>query len=110
MKKNRLAGRTIEIGGLLYKVKYVNRKRIKGSDALAVRGEIDFDKRTIEIEKGLSPSEEIVVIIHELLHATLDTILPAKLLDDCEELEELIVDPVSRILTGALRSTGLLKE
>lgn len=110
MRKNRLDGKTIEIGGILYKVRYTGRKKVHGSEVLAVRGEVDFDKRTIEIEKGLSPSEEILVIIHELCHASLDTFLPAKILDECEEIEELIVDPFSRILTGALRSAGLLKE
>lgn len=110
MKKNRLDGKMIEVGGLLYKVKYVSPKCIKGSDVLAAIGNIDFDKRIIKIEKGLSSSEEISVIIHELCHAVLETILPAKILDDYEEVEELIVGPFARILAGALRSAGLLKE
>ena len=111
MKTNRLSGKTIEIGGIIYKIKYRGRKNASSkSKELAARGEIDFDKRTIELEKGLSPSEEIVVIIYELLHASLDSFIPARMLDEFEELEELIVDPLSRILVGALRSAGLLRE
>lgn len=107
MKKNRLDGRTIEIGGLLYKVKYVG--KIHSSNTWPI-GRINFDKRTIEIEKGLSSSEEISVIIHELCHGALETILPVKILEDYEEVEELIVGPFARIFAGALRSAGLLKE
>lgn len=110
MKKNRLKGKTVEIGGILYKVKYVSPKCIKGSDVLTAIGNIDFDKRIIKIEKGLSSSEEISVIIHELCHAVLETIIPAKILDDYEETEELIVGPFARLITGALRSANLLKE
>lgn len=109
-KQNRLNGKTIEIGGLLYKVKYVNKKPVKNSKELMVRGEIDFGTRIIEIEKGLSPSEEIAVIVHELCHGVLDTILPAKILDDYSEIEEMIVDPFSRLLVSALRSAKFLNE
>lgn len=109
MNKNRLDGKTIEIGGLLYKVKY--RNRIYGSSKkVAIRGEIDFDKRTIEIEKGMSPAEEISTLIHELCHGCLDAIVPSDILAKCTEVEELVIGPFSRLLAGALRSADLLKE
>jgi hypothetical protein len=109
MKTNRLDGKIIEIGGLLYRVKY--RNRIYGSSKkIAIRGEIDFDKRTIEIEKGMSPSEEITTLIHELCHGCLDAIVPSDVLAKVTEMEELVIGPFSRLLAGALRSAGLLKE
>ncbi len=107
MKKNRLNGKNIEIGGMLYKVKY--RKKIYDKK-IAIRGQIDFDKRTIELETGMAPSEEIVTLVHELCHGALDVIIPCEVLSQLTEAEELIIGPFSRILVGALRSTGLLKE
>jgi len=107
-KKGLLEGKTIEIGGIVYKVVY--RSKIKIGKRLAVRGSINFENREIELERGLAPSEEIQTIIHELCHGTLDSFVPAKILDQLNNLEEMIVDPFSRIFTGALRSAGLLKE
>lgn len=110
MRKNRFDGAAIEIGGIIYTTKYMHKRIASRIKKLAVRGEIDFDKRIIELEAGLTPSEEIAVLIHELCHAVLDTIIPADILDDNVAIEEVVIDPFSRILTGALRSAGLLNE
>jgi len=107
-RKGLLEGKTIEIGGIVYKVIY--RPRIIIGKKIAARGSINFDKRILELEHNMSPSEEIQVIIHELTHGTLDVIIPANFLDELGNLEEMIVDPFSRIFTGALRSAGLLRE
>jgi hypothetical protein len=110
MKRNRLHNKQVDIGGILYTFKYRKAKRVKGKQDLTVRGEIDFDKRVIEIEKGLAPSEETSVIIHEIMHGVLDAFIPAHILDAGDKVEELIVGPAARILAGALRSAKLLNE
>ena len=107
-RKGLLEGKSIEIGGIIYPVIY--RSVVKIGKRLAVRGAIDFDKREIEIQRGMSASEEIEVIMHEILHGVIDTLIPPKLLDSSEGIEEIIVMPFSRVLVSALRSANLLKE
>jgi hypothetical protein len=109
MKNRRFNGKTVEIGGILYQIKY--KKHISNSNKdIETKGDIDFNKRIINILKRMASSEKISTLIHELIHGSLETVIPADVSAKFAEIEELIVNPFSRVLTGALRSAGLLKE
>lgn len=58
--------RTVKIGAHNYKIKSVPPSKIEG-----LWGEIDKEKTTIEIAKGMSVSRKIEVILHECVHAML---------------------------------------
>lgn len=102
-KHCRLVGKEIEIAGIKYKVIY--KKPCNYS-----RGTINFQNRTITLENGMAPSEEVVTLMHEILHGTLDSLVPVKILDKYVTEEELLIGPMARVLVGALRSAGLLRE
>lgn len=108
MKKNRWAGKKIEIGGLIYTVKYFKPKPTR--KGTATKAELDYEHRVLRLVEGMTPGEEIQSLIHEFMHAINDALFPAQLLANCVKEEEVIVEPYSRLLCSALRSAGLLRE
>lgn len=58
--------RTIKIGAHNYRIKNVPAAQLEGD-----WGEVDREKMTIEIAKGMSISRKIEVILHECVHAML---------------------------------------
>lgn len=110
-KKGRFEGKKIEVGGIQYLVKYRKRTVSKKSKNIAIRGEISFNDRIIYIEKGLPPSEEVLTIIHEILHGILDALAPPGLESEIDpSLEELFVEALSRAIATSFRSISLIHE
>jgi hypothetical protein len=60
--KNKYAPTSIEVGGVTFKIIY------KDLDDF---GQMDFDKRTIFIRKGMSSEENFDTLMHECVHACL---------------------------------------
>ncbi len=108
--KNRWAGKKIEIGGLIYTVEYFKPKPTRKVQLITMKAELDYEHRILRLLEGMTPSEEIQSIIHEIMHGINDALFPAQLLTECLKEEEVIVEPYSRMLCSALRSAGLLKE
>ena len=106
-KHKRWQGKSIEIGGLIYKIKY---KKFSAKSKVMTKALICAKDRVIWISEGLSPSEEIQSLIHEIIHGIIDALIPARILAKIEAEEEVLVEPFSRLLVSALRSGGLLKE
>jgi Zn-dependent peptidase ImmA (M78 family) len=109
MKKKRWQGKKIEIGGFTYAVKYFHRKRPNKNTAIQMAW-LDPVKRVIWLRDDMVPEEEEQTLIHEIMHAIDDTLIPAKILAKLAAEEEIILEPYSRLLYGALKSAGLLKE
>lgn len=108
--ERRWRGKKIEIGGIIYAIKYFAKNKFSNKGKVETKAEICMKDRTIWLKPGMPQSEEIQSLIHELIHGVIDILIPAKILAEIEEEEELIVEPFSRMFTGALRSAGLLRE
>lgn len=107
MPKRRFDNKKVEIGGLIYTIKY---KKFKDLKHVIIKAEICTKTRTIWLRDDMTPSEELQALLHEIIHGVLDAMLPPHVLVDSEPIEELLVEPFSRILISALRSVGLLRE
>jgi len=60
--KKKYAPTSIEIGGITFKIIYKE---------LEDFGQMDFDKKTIYIRKGMSSEDNFDTLMHEVLHASL---------------------------------------
>lgn len=97
--------RTVDIGGLQYKIKYVK----PGSDPLL--GEEEFGsvtpyKRIISIDKNLDDDVCLLTLLHEFLHVIGDTIESNK----SPFCKEGFTCTVAHLLFQALQSSGLLPK
>ena len=72
---------TIKVGGMQFKIV------LKDMDDF---GEMDFDKKVINIRKGLTQEEELDTLIHEVHHAALGISGLSNIMDD-ENTEEALV-------------------
>ena len=79
---------TIKVGDIEFKI--VLKK-------MADFGDMDIDKRTICIRKGLSEEESFDTLMHEVVHATLAISGLSNILDD-DNIEEAIVRVADYIL------------
>ena len=72
---------TITVGGMQFKIV------LKDMDDF---GEMDFDKKVINIRKGLTQEEELDTLIHEVHHVALGISGLSNIMDD-ENTEEALV-------------------
>lgn len=79
---------TIKVGDIEFKI--VLKK-------MADFGDMDIDKRTICIRKGLSEEESFDTLMHEVVHATLAISGLSNILDD-DNIEEAVVRVADYIL------------
>ena len=88
-KKNKYSPPTkLIVGGIEFKIVFKEMRDF---------GEMDFDKKTISIRKGLSDEETFDTIIHEANHASLSVSGLTHILDD-ENTEEAIVRAMDNLL------------
>ena len=72
---------TITVGGMKFKIVLKDMEDF---------GEMDFDKKIINIRKGLTQEEELDTLIHEVHHAALGISGLSNIMDD-ENTEEALV-------------------
>ncbi len=95
---------TVKIGGLVFKIKYIipgKEKPLKDGEA----GCVLLVEQKIYIDKGLSYSVSIIVLLHEFLHAIGDVYCPNKNAFAKEEF----TCTTSQLLFQALTSSKMLK-
>jgi hypothetical protein len=97
--------RTVEIGGLKYKIKYVKPgscKELRKEDT----GAILQDKQKIWIDKDANDSVQLLTLIHEFLHGIAFQVYPTKSIEFREHFACAVADG----LLQALQSAKLLKR
>jgi len=97
--------KSVEIGGLTYKIKYVRPgscRELRKQDT----GSILQDKQTIWIDKNASDSVQLLTLLHEFLHGIAFQLYATKSLD----FREHFACSVSDALLQALQSSGLLRR
>lgn len=106
MKKNRRKlPTTVDIGGLLFKIKYpisLSEELLKelGKDVV---GYCDWKKRELVVVREWAKVDEMT-LIHEIVHAIFSSLDPTS-----KAGKETIVRPFSQMLYGALKSIGMIK-
>lgn len=75
-------------------------KQLWTVDAEDSRGECDYSHSSISVKRNLEQSEKEVVLIHEILHAALDSLEYEELSND-EVLIERLSKALHQILTTA---------
>jgi hypothetical protein len=73
--------------GHVYKIRYLPAGSIKNKEGEELNGETDNQKNTIDIEEGMMPSKERVIILHETVHQIFDSLA----IEIPEDLEEALV-------------------
>ena len=69
MDENIKIPKKVVIKGRVWKVRRL--KKVVHEDGDVCRGLSDFDSRTITIQKGMEPKEELFIFLHEMIHAAL---------------------------------------
>ena len=86
--KKKYAPTLIEVGGINFKIIYKE---------LEDFGQMDFDKKTIYIRKGMSSEDNFDTLMHEVLHAALSVSGISYVIDE-DKLEEGIIRCVDHLL------------
>ncbi len=73
--------------GHVYKILYKPSGTIKSKEGEELSGETDNHKNVIEIEEGMVPSKERVILIHEMIHQLINS----SAIEIPEDLEESVV-------------------
>ena len=83
----------ITVGGMEFKIIFKDMENF---------GEMDFDKKTICIRKGLTQEEEFDTLIHEVHHASLSISGLSNIIDD-ENTEEALVRIVDYLVMPVIK-------
>jgi hypothetical protein len=106
-----LKGKSIYIGGVSYKVKYF--KTIEGLDPddeeydpeAWTAGYSDLSSREVGIFAYLTREEHAFVLLHELIHCTMECVKTDQIFQ-----KEDFIKPLSRFLFDAMRQCDIIKR